>query len=609
MHVVDDVKGIDINAGQPLHHIHILLHDLIIVEVLGGDGTVLGADLMAVHLIHAAVDGVQQALGQVGAGAEELHLLADTHGGYAAGNAVVIAVNGTHDIIVLVLDGRVLNGDLGTILLPVGGQVVAPQNGEVGLGGSTQVIQGVQIAVAHLGDHVTAIGAHTAQALGDPGGIAGEDVVVIGGTGKLDQTQLHNKVVYKLLDLLFGEDAVAQVALGIDIQEGGGAAQAHGSAVLLLDSSEIGKVNSLNRFLNIRGGLGDIAAVNTRHGFQLFKGTDLLGKLLAVTDHICQHNAGGGRLLELLVLDQAVNAIQGNTAIVADDTAAAIGIGQTGDDMAVAAGTHLGGVGIKYAGIVGLAVGGEELLHLRIQVIAVILAGLLGHADAAVGHEGALKGLIGLEADDGLLLLIQVTGAMAEDGGNDLGIHIQYAAGLAFLLGELQHFVPQGGGIGGRALQEAVITIVGGVVVHDKVTNIDLGFPTAAFEFFPFVTHNFVTSQFIFSYWFGLLLCFMPSWTHFSQDLWTVHRPGLFCHAYCILLLTSCQEFNKSLFRKCIALIPECLYYTILVQFMQAANRQNCKEKRHAFYTYRQRAYYFAAGFITKELSCGIISL
>ena len=277
--------------------------------------------------------------------------------------------------------------------------------------------------------------------------------------------------------------------------------------------------------------------------------------------------------------------------------------------MAAAAGAHLGGVGIKHAGIVGLAVGGEELLHLRIQVIAVILAGLLGHADAAVGHEGALKGLIGLEADDGLLLLIQVAGAMAEDGGNDLGIHVQYAAGLAFLLGELQHFVPQGGGIGGRALQEAVITIVGGVVVHDKVTNIDLGFPTAAFEFFPFVTHNFVTSQFIFSYWFGLLLCFMPSWTHFSQDLWTVHRPCLFCHAYCILLLTSCQEFNKSLFRKCIALIPECLYYTILVQFMQAANRQNCKEKRHAFYTYRQRAYYFAAGFITKELSCSIISL
>ena len=347
----------------------------------------------------------------------------------------------------------------------------------------------MQITIAHLGNHVATVGAHAAQAFGDPGGIAGEDVVVIGGTGELDQTQLHNEVVNELLDLLLGEDAVAQVTLGIDIEEGGGTTKAHGGAVLLLDSGEIGKVNSLDRFLNVRSGLGDIAAVNTRHGFQLFKGTDLLGKLLAVTDHICQHNAGGGRLLELLVLDQAVNAIQGNTAIVADDTAAAIGIGQTGDDMTVAAGTHLGGVGIKYAGIVGLAMDGEELLDFGIEMIAVILAGLLCHTDPAVGHQGTLEGLIGLEADDGLLLLIQITGAVAENGGNDLGIHIQDAACLALLLGELQHLIPQGGGIGGGALQEAVIAIVRGVVLHDKITHINLGFPATAIKFFPFVTH------------------------------------------------------------------------------------------------------------------------
>ena len=322
VHVVDDVEGIDINAGQPLHHIHILLHDLIIVEVLGGDGTVLRADLMAVHLIHAAVDGVQQALGQVGAGAEELHLLADTHGGYAAGNAVVIAVNGTHDVIVLVLDGRVLDGDLGTVLLPVLGQVVAPQYGQVGLGGSAEVIQGVQITVAHLGDHVTAVGAHAAQALGDPGGIAGEDVVVIGGTGELDQTQLHYEVVNELLDLLLGEYAVAQVTLGIDIEEGGGAAKAHGGAVLLLHGGKIGKIDGLDGFLDVGGGLGDIAAVDAGHRLELLQGTDLLGKLLTVTDDIGQHDGGGGGFLEFLVLDQTVHTVQGNTAVVADDAAA-----------------------------------------------------------------------------------------------------------------------------------------------------------------------------------------------------------------------------------------------------------------------------------------------
>ena len=43
-----------------------------------------------------AVESVKQAFCQIGAGAEELHFLTDSHGGYTAGNAVVIAVGNAH---------------------------------------------------------------------------------------------------------------------------------------------------------------------------------------------------------------------------------------------------------------------------------------------------------------------------------------------------------------------------------------------------------------------------------------------------------------------------------------------------------------------------------
>ena len=239
----------------------------------------------------------------------------------------------------------------------------------------------------------------------------------------------------------------------------------------------------------------------------------LLGKLLAVADHIGQHHAGGGLLLELFVFDEAVHAVQGHAAIVADDPAAAVGVGQAGDDMAAAAGAHFGRVGIKNAGVVGLAVNGEEFLHFGVEMIAVILAGLLCHPDPAVGHHRALEGLIGLEADDLFLLLIQITGPVAEDGGNDLGIHIQHAARLTLFLGELQHLLPQGGGIGGGAFQKALVAIVGSIVAHDKITHVDLGFPAAADKFFPFVTHVSLPPS-ISVFLFPALLCKLYNFRH-----------------------------------------------------------------------------------------------
>ena len=73
--VMDDVQGVDIYLGQPFHHILVLVHHVVKIQILGGHRTVFRAYLLSADFIHTAVDGVEQALGQVGSGAKELHFL------------------------------------------------------------------------------------------------------------------------------------------------------------------------------------------------------------------------------------------------------------------------------------------------------------------------------------------------------------------------------------------------------------------------------------------------------------------------------------------------------------------------------------------------------
>ena len=53
-----------------------------------------------------------------------------------------------------------------------------------------------------------------------------------------------------------------------------------------------------------------------------------------------------------LLLHQEIDTVQSNTAVVADDTSAAVGIRQTGDNLVVTGLLHLRGVSIEYTLIV-----------------------------------------------------------------------------------------------------------------------------------------------------------------------------------------------------------------------------------------------------------------
>ena len=489
VHILDEVQDVDIQPGQPVHHDVVLGRDLAVVEVLGGDGGVSGADLLAELLIDAAVDGVKQALGEVRTCAEELHLLAGLGGGNAAADGVVIAPDRLHDVVVLILDAGRVDGDFRRIVLEGLGQGAGIQHRHVRLGGGAHVLERMQEAEVVLGDHGAAIHADAADLEGRPDGVAAEQLVVAGDAGELDHTELHDHVVDQLLGLALGQGAVVQITLDVDVQEGGHTANGHGSAVLGLDGGQIAEVQPLDGLFCVGGGLGDVEAVGSSHLLHALQGGDLHRDLLALADDLLGHRAVAavGKVV-LLGLDEVVDAVQRHAAVVADDTAAAIGVGQAGDDVAVAGLLHLGGVGIEHGLIMGAGVLGENLMQLLAGLVAVGGAGLLRHLDAAVGHEGALQGLIGLQADDLLEVLqlgVDVAGAVGGQAGDDLGLHVQHAAlGTLGLLQLLQR-APQLVGSVGRTGEETLIAVIRGVVLLDEVTSVDFLFPNAAFKAFP----------------------------------------------------------------------------------------------------------------------------
>ena len=156
--------------------------------------------------------------------------------------------------------------------------------------------------------------------------------------------------------------------------------------------------------------------------------------------------------------------------------------------MGVAGGLHLGCVGVEHGLVVGAGVVGKDLVQLLAGLVAVGGAGLLGHLDAAVGHESTLQGLVGLQADDLLQILqvfVNVAGAVGGQAADDLRLHVQHAAlgALGFL--QLLQGTPQLVGRLGGAGQKALVAVVGSVILLDEVAHIDFLFPDAALKAFP----------------------------------------------------------------------------------------------------------------------------
>ena len=104
VHKVDDIQCADVLHRQPVHEMIQALHHRVVIQYLIQQRRGFWPDLDFQFLIDAAVDGVQQRFGEVGARAEELHLLADHHRADATGDGVVIAGEiRAHQVVVFVL--------------------------------------------------------------------------------------------------------------------------------------------------------------------------------------------------------------------------------------------------------------------------------------------------------------------------------------------------------------------------------------------------------------------------------------------------------------------------------------------------------------------------
>ena len=143
---MNDIERVNVNACKPFHHIAVFFHNVIVVEILACNRAVLGTYLLTGNLVNTAVDSVEKTFCKVCSCSEELHFLADLHRGYTASDSVIVAVNGTHKVVVLVLNCVMLDRHLCAEFLEVFGKMLAPENREVGLGCSTDVVKSVKIS-------------------------------------------------------------------------------------------------------------------------------------------------------------------------------------------------------------------------------------------------------------------------------------------------------------------------------------------------------------------------------------------------------------------------------------------------------------------------------
>ena len=496
VHVVDEVQRIHVDAREPFQHDVVLVHHFVVVEVFARNRRIFWTDLLTLHeaFILTAVDGVEESLGEVCAGAEELHFLTGLGCRNTAADAVVIAPNRTHRVVVFVLDGAGLYRDFSGELLEVVRKTRAVENREVRFRRRTHVHESVQETVVVLGHLMATVLAEASDFERSPHRVAAEEFIVACDTCELHHAKLHHEMVDDFLSFDFGECAVLQVTGHVNVDEGRDAANAHGGTVLRLDGGEVAEVEPLYSFVSVRGRLRNVVAVNLCHGLHAFESLDLFGKFFAFTNNVFGHVLlVGESLVGFLLFNKVVNAIKGNAAVVADDTATAVSIRKTRDDVGLAGHTHIRRVGIENALVVSLVEFREDAVEFCARRVAVVLAGFFRHLDTAKRHECALERLVGLETYD----LFEILGfignvacRVARESGDNVRVHVKDAALCDFLFLKVLQFCPELICCFGRTLQERFVAVVWGIVLLDEVADIDFFLPATASKAKPCFLHS-----------------------------------------------------------------------------------------------------------------------
>ena len=243
--------------------------------------------------------------------------------------------------------------------------------------------------------------------------------------------------------------------------------------------------------------MGDIAAVAGRHLLHLLQRAPLFGQLFAQAQGGLQRLAAlKGWLqvgkLQLTFANQIADAVQRDAAVIADDPSAAIAVRQPGQHPRLATAQHIRGIDVKYPLIVGLAQRRKLILKGGIHFAAIGLEGAFDHIDAAKRMQGALQRLVRLQADDLFQRLVDIARRVGGDGGGDIGVEIHRRMGGVLDADPGHHLLPEGGGRWRRVGEERLIALVRGVVMLNKVADVDLRLPRRTAKALPGVGVSYI---------------------------------------------------------------------------------------------------------------------
>ncbi len=253
-------------------------------------------------------------------------------------------------------------------------------------------------------------------------------------------------MVDDFLRLGFGQNAFAQIALKINIQERRDPAHRHGGAVLRLDRGQIAKIQPLHRFLGVGCRSGNVVAIRSGHFLHAFQRLDLIRNFLALADDVVGHRAIAAiRQILLFFPNQKVDSIKRHPAVVADDPAASIRIRQSGHDFVAARQTHFRRVRAKHRVVVRFVVFRKNLMQLLARLVAVRRARLLAHTNAAIRHKRAFQRFVRLQTNH-LLQIFQrfanVSWSIGSQARNNFRLHIQHAVFGPLLFLQPLQFAP-----------------------------------------------------------------------------------------------------------------------------------------------------------------------
>ncbi len=226
-----------------------------------------------------------------------------------------------------------------------------------------------------------------------------------------------------------------------------------------------------------------------RHRLEVGERAELVGHLLAQPHHFFGRPARVDlRALGLLRLDQAVDAVQRDAPVVADDAPAPVGVRQPGDDVRAPAGPDLRRVHVEDGRVVRLAVLGEGFAHRGVGLAADRLEAVLDHAPAAGGHDRAAERLVGLQADDHFVVAVDVARAVRRERRR--GGHVDVEDALLRLLAEVRLELLPDGERPLRGRREKLGTAaVRRHVGYDEVAHVDLALPDGTRKVAPLFGH------------------------------------------------------------------------------------------------------------------------